>query len=176
MEKVRYVEVKSSRALHFPILPFLSLPYLPTFHRFSPTFPFPIYSSLTTLPSRFPTSSSYLPLLLPFPIFLFPSLSRSSLFSSFTLNLPLSISTLLLSSQPSPFLLNLLRPYFSSSLPISFSLPIPFPTSPPPSLSLPIFPLLHPSLSFAVTLPLFLSPFPFPFPSFFPSLPLLLVL
>jgi len=101
LEKVRYVEVKSSS----PFLPYTPL----SFTSLSANLPSIFYSSLTTLPSRFPTPSFYLPLLLPFPIFLFPSLSRSSLYSSFPHNLPLSISIFPFPSQSSPFPLNLLR-------------------------------------------------------------------
>ena len=92
---------------HFPVFPFPSLLYLPTFHRLS-TFPSLRSHFLPTLPS------SYLPLLLPFPV---PSVVSY---------IPLSLSTFPFSTQPSPSLLFLfptyLFPYLSSSLPINFLL------------------------------------------------------
>ena len=99
------LEVKSSSPPPFP-----SLLYLSTFHRFStfpfPLFPFPSYPTLGT----FLLSSSYLTILLPFPV---PSVVPY---------IPLSLSTFLLPSQPSftffhgypspfPFIFHL--PFFS---------------------------------------------------------------
>ena len=138
-----YVEVKSSS----PSLPYIPISFTSlsaNHHRFStfpfPEFPFPIY--LTFL---LPPSSTSLPC--PF---------RSSRYFSFPLNLSLSLSIFSFPSKPS-------RPYFSSSLPISFpsypllSLPPPYlPTSPP-------FPFFR-CYPFAF---LFSLPFPFSFPLYF---------
>ena len=86
--------------LPFPIFPFPSLLYLPTFHRFStfpfPAFPFPIYSTFF-----FPSPSTSL-----------LCRCRSSLYFSFSLNFPLSLSIFSFLSQPFPL------PYLSPSLPI----------------------------------------------------------
>ena len=107
-----YVEVKSSSPPPFP-----SLLYLSTFHRFS-TFPFPLFPfhSYPTLPF------SYLPLTLPF---YFPSIVPY---------IPLSLSTVLLPSQPSftffrgypspfPLIFHLpFLPFFPFFIPLFFSL------------------------------------------------------
>ena len=118
---IRYSYVVMSRyraPAPFPIFPLPSLLYLPTFHWFStfpfPAFPFPIYPTFLNFPFYFP-----------------------SLYSSFPLNLPLSLSTFPFPSQSSPFPLN---------LPLSLST-FPFPS--------------HPS-TLPLNLPLYLSTFPFP--------------
>ena len=149
--------------LNFPKFPFL--PYLPTFRQFFPL-PFPtvpIHSPSTSLPSF---SLPYLPC--PF---------CSSLISIFVF-----------SSQPSRFPRNIsLSTFPFPTFPFhTFPLPYLYPSLPtcplisplisfPPYLNI-SFPILpHPSLSFAVTLPLLLFIFsPFPFLSLFPSLPLIL--
>ena len=107
----------------FPLFPFSSLLYLPTFHQSLPS-PFLRSPSLTTLPS----SSTSLPC--PF---------RSSIYSSVPLNLPLSLSTFLFPSQPSSFPLN---------LPPSIST-FPF----PPTFAFPTFYLPYLSLSLLVSCP-----------------------
>ena len=120
--------------------------------------------SLSTLPS------SFLPLLLSFR-FYFPSPStslpcpfRSSLYSSFPLNLPLSLSIFSFLSQPSPSLLFLFPTFLRPPLPPPYLSPFP---------TIPFFQQI-PFLYFF--LPLFLSFFPpFFFPLFF-SLFLLLFL
>ena len=131
-------------ALPFPLFPFSSLVYLPTFHQSLPS-PLLRFPSLTTLPS--PSTS------LPCPF-------RSSLYSSVPLNLPLSLSTFLFPFQHSSFPLNLplslstfLFPSQPSSLPLNLPPSIstfPFPSKPYPSLLFLfptyIFPFLSPSL------------------------------
>ena len=121
------LEVKSSSPPPFP-----SLLYLSTFHRFStfpfPLFPFPSYPTLGT----FLLSSSYLTILLPFPV---PSVVPY---------IPLSLSTFLLPqfpiflfpSQPSFFRLNL--PSLSST--VTLPLFLSFSTS----LFFPFFPIFIP--------------------------------
>ena len=149
MQLCRGKELQPFPSLYSPFLPFLicqpSIDSLPSLPLRSP--------SLSTLPS------SYVPLLLPFPvpsvqfpIFLFPFQP-----SSIPWNLPLSIPTF-----PVP---TFSLPYLSLSQPISFPA-YPHPSLPPSYLS-------HYSLFIAVTLPIFLyfylplflsfSPFYFPF-------------
>ena len=156
------MEVKSSSPsllfLHFFFIRQPSIDSLP-----SPSLRSP---SLSTLPS------SYLPLLRPFPV------------PSVVLYIPFSLSTFLNPLEPSPFHPNLPRPYFFSSLPISFptfllyclstSLPspfLPFPSFPFFRCYPSHFPLLL-SSPFLFIFLLLLSPFLFLFP--FPSLPILL--
>ena len=116
----------------FPIFPFPSLLNLPTFP--FPSFPFPIYPTF----------------LLPSPFTSLPCSFRSSLYSSFTLNLTHFLSTFPFPSQSSPFPPNLPRSYFSSSLPISFTTYIlPYLSTSLSSPSLPL-PLPHLSLFSAV--------------------------
>ena len=169
MEICRYVEVKSSSP---------SLPYIPlSFTSLSANLPSILYFPLpcVTIP--------YLPYLpLTFPFYSLPCPFRSSLYSSFPLNLPHSVSSFPFPSKSSPFLsqpspsLLFHFQYLYLFLPISFPtylLPYLSTSLPSPSLSNPIS---HHSLFLAITLPLFLSFTPFFFPlclPFFSSLPLL---
>ena len=158
---------RGKELLPFHIFPFPSLLYLPTFHRFStfhlPLFPIPNY-----------------------PTFLLPSLSLPQfLYSSFRLNLPLSlisllflfITYLLLFLSPSlliPFptyLLRFLPPLYLFRLPHPSLFPFfrcyPFPFILPLPLS--FYPSLFPPFSFPFS---FHFSLPFPFPFSFSSPPL----
>ena len=123
---------------HFPVFPFPSLLYLPTFHRLS-TFPFPAFSFPTYSTFLLPSASTSLPFPVPFV-------------ASY---IPLSLSTFPFSSQPYPSLLFLFPtfplPYLSLSLPISFPTYLhPYLST---SFSFSSFPLLLFSLFFPLSLP-----------------------
>ena len=106
--------------LPFPIFPFPSLPYLPTFHQFS-TFPFSSF--------LFPFYSTFI---LPSPSTSLPCPFRIYQYSSFLLNLPnflltfpllnlfLSLPTFPVPTFPLP------RPSFFPMLPFSFTFFFPF--------------------------------------------------
>ena len=143
----------------FPIFPFPSLLYLPTFQV---SLRSPSISSLSTPPS------SYLPLLLPFPVpSIVPYISLSLSTFRFTLNL-------LCPSQPTTSLQFLfptfIFPYLSLFPPISFPtylLPYLSTSLPSPSLPFhfPFFPLLSfsfPPFFFLLFFLLFFFPFPSP--------------
>ena len=168
-----YVELKSSSLflpyipLSFtslsailPSIPYLTLPFVPLPYLPYLLLIFPFYLPSLVLPCSFPVPSfvPYIPLSL--STFLIPSQP-----SPFPLNLPFSLSIFLFPSQPFPSLLFLfptyLFPYLSPSLSSIYLLL---------SLLLPTVLLPNPSFFSAVTFPLFLNFFlPF-FLSFFPSL------